>query len=134
MGSSLSVYVGYGVVLPWGEDSEFDFAGNHFYEGFYETDEGEREEWDRPDTYEVLSYITKTYPALEDHSGYIHDYSCDDVLFVKSTVSRAWDGEPLRFRPMDVVVLPDDLDQLREAAELLGVPHEPSWLAVASYG
>lgn len=30
--------------------------------------------------------------------------------------------------------MPDDLDQLREAAELLGVPYEPSWLAVASYG
>lgn len=134
MGRTLSVHVGFGVVLPWGEDNEFDFASNSFYGGFYETDEDEREEWDTPDTYEVLSHIVQTYPALEEDTAYFSDYRGDSVLFIKSTVARTWDADVLPFRPMDVVILPDDLDQLREAAELLGVPYEPSWLAVASYG
>ena len=127
MGSSLSVDVGFGIVLPWGEDSVFDFE-EPFYEQFFDPSD----EFTRPDTYEIEAHIERKFPLLKVEVGYWHDYGLDTLLLVASTHHNGYDGATVSFTPS--MPVNTELMALLDAATLLGVPYEPSWLAQASYG
>jgi len=134
MGSTLSTTVGYGIVLPWGEDDEFDFVGREFYAPFLEEAYLESpDEFSRPETDDVLDEIVKRFPLLDYDSSYFYDYSGGAALFIKSTVQTFYGVDAHKVNVIPGAT-PRELKQLKEVAELLGVPFESSWLVVVSYG
>lgn len=127
MGRMLLVTVGYGIVLPWGEDEEFDFS-NEFYTPFKD-----EEEDDAPDLWDVLEEVVRRFPFLEHESATLNDYQGDYALLLKYPITRGWDTKI--FNPnIGRTVNVEYVNQLEQAAELLGVPFNPSWLVVPSYG
>lgn len=123
MGSSLSGSFGYGIVLPNGDDDDdYDYEPNEFVEGFRD---GESIDW-----YEVAEALTEEFGLTYDTS-YVYDYSGGTVLF-SSVVSgydlvNTFDTPPAEPGPFEKLAL-------LHAAMKVGIPFEPAWLLVLSYG
>jgi len=129
MGTTLSTAVGYGIRLPWGEDDECDFT-DPFYWDFF--DDEDRDEFSRPDTYEIGAALEKRFPLLTVESSYYRDWSGPDALLIKSTVQNTYGAGVF---PVTYPTYPfAEYRQLLDASHLLGLGNVPGWLVVVSYG
>jgi hypothetical protein len=126
MGSWVSATFGYGIVLPSGEDDEYE--PSEWVEQFSTRENGEDFEYWDIDWYEAAEALCEDND-LSFHFGYVHDYSGGGALFAGKTLHtyetvKSFDSIP------GSMYTPD----LRDAAEKLGIEFDPKWILVVSYG
>jgi hypothetical protein len=124
MESTLSVSHGYGVLLPWGDEGEFDFSTNPYFDAF------------QPDVngiHDVVDDLETRFSLLCVTSSYDYEWSGPAVLFIAASVNQNF-GVGVTRSNVSWAVSRRELLQLEDACALLGVPHKPFNLTVVSFG
>lgn len=133
MGSWVSASFGYGIVVPSEDDDyEFDTSPGTFLADYVDEDEDGDNTINWSNVAEDLANkLHLTYDA-----GYVHDYGYQNVFFVGKplnsyeTVKGFEAGEYNKATNIKEV----DYQALKVAAVTLGIPFDPKWILVASYG
>lgn len=128
MGSWVSASFGYGIALPNGDDYDSEYVPNEWVK---EVSRKWAEE-DAPEDYVDWGEVAEKI-GLPYDSGYVHDYGQGYVVFGSKPVS-SYDTVK-SFTPAEVDgALLADVGALKEAAEKIGIPFEPAYFLVVSYG
>lgn len=125
MSNTLSATFGYGIVVPNGEDDEFEFdTSEGSYLAAYE-DDGYGIDW-----WAALEGLADKL-NLHHEGAYLHDYDCGSVLFADPLLEGFGTRNTFQSLP---VISEIQTRALEVAADTLGIPFEPTWVLVASYG
>lgn len=128
MSNTLGASFGYGITIPNGEDDEYEFdtsPGSYLAPFLGDSYGGESVDW-----YAALEALAERL-HLHYEVAYLHDYSGGSVLFAEPVITSYESIHTFQKVPEISEI---QIRSLEVAAETLGLPFQPTWVLVASYG
>lgn len=124
MGSWVSASFGYGIALPMGEDRDEEYTPSEWVLSVQPSWADEEDlDWES-----VASAL-----GLSFSIGYVQDYDQGGVLFGGKPLNTYQTIEKFTHEEVGNALI-EDARALREAAEKIGIPFDPAYFLVVSYG
>lgn len=133
MGNWVSASFGYGIALPKGEDDEDENGYEYTPTGWVSSVQPHY--WDS-DEEDVDWYIVAEALGLHYDAGYVLDYGHRSVIFGAKPLTTYDTLKSFTTTEVsDSVNYAGNMNEvLKEAAEKIGIPFEPAYFLVVSYG
>lgn len=134
MGRILSLTTIYGVRIPGVDDNSYGEDFFNFSEPFWTPFKDFPEDAflsDDTDIWDIESALQQRFPSLSIEISYIDDYVGGAILGIDATRSSAYGVDPFE---ITIHYLDAGVEELQEACILTGIPFEPQWWGLLSYG